>query len=302
MAGHGIPRTLERLRRHWRWGRTQGFRRLIEEDRLDPITRTRQSLEKRRWRREHDIAPNAVPVFLLGVQRSGTNMLVHGLEEAPEFEVRNENDRRAFEDFRLRPIPVIERLVAGSGHRYVLMKPLCDSHRAIELLDRLATPSAGRAIWAYRSVDGRVRSAVAKFGSANLEALTAIAGGQGDDLWQAGGLSSSNRSLIESLDYSTMSAESAAALFWLIRNSLYFELGLEQRSDVLLVSYEHLVDDPEAAMRRVCAFLELEYRPEFTQHIDARAAHGRPPLVLDPEIRRLCDDLEARLETSLNRA
>src|SRR5260221_7383879 len=236
MAGRHLSRTLERLRRHWRWGRTQGFRRLIEEDRLDPITRTRQSIEKRRWRRAHDIAPNAVPVFLLGVQRSGTNMLVHGLEEAPEFEVRNENDRRAFVEFRLRPIPVIERLVAGSGHRYVLLKPLCDSHLAVELLDRLGTPSAGRAIWAYRSVDGRVRSAVSKFGSANLEALAAIASGRGDDLWQAGGLSTANRSLIESFDYGSMSAESAAPLFWLVRKSLYLELGLHPRSDVLLRS------------------------------------------------------------------
>jgi len=115
----GARRTLERIRRHWRWGRQQGFGRLIEEDQLNPVTRLRLASSKRRWRRQHHVAPNAVPVYLIGLQRSGTNMVARGLEEAPEFEVRNENDRAAFERFQLRPDPVIRDLVARSGPRFV---------------------------------------------------------------------------------------------------------------------------------------------------------------------------------------
>jgi hypothetical protein len=286
----------ERVRRHWRWGRTEGFGRLIEEDQLDPVSRIRRAAEKRRWRRSHAVAPNAMPVFVLGLQRSGTNMIVRGLEEAPEFEVRNENDGGAFDDFQLRPLPVVRRLVASSGHRFVLLKPLCDSHRAAELLDDLGAPTAGRAIWAYRAMDDRVRSAVSKFGSANREALAAIANGGGDSLWQAGGLSADSRSLIRRFDYGTMSPESAAALFWLVRNSLYFELGLDRRPDVLLVSYGAMVSDSRAEMSRICDFLDLSYRPELDSHVDARAAPGRAPLAIDAEVRRLCDELTARLE------
>ena len=294
----GARRTLERIRRHWRWGREQGFGRLIEEDQLNPVARMRLSASKRRWRRAHRIAPNAVPVYLIGLQRSGTNMIARGLDEAPEFEVRNENDGAAFQRFQLRPDPVIRELVARSGHRYVLFKPLCDSHRAVDLLDGMHTPSPGRAIWAYRDVDGRVRSSLAKFGASNLAALRRIAAGDGAGMWQAGGLSPAQLELVRELVSDQTSPETAAALFWYLRNALYFELGLERRADVLLVGYGAMVADPAAEMGRICAFLDLPYRPTLHSHVDARAAGARPPLEIDARVRALCDELTARLDAA----
>ena len=126
-----------------------------------------------------------MPIFLVGLQRSGTNMLARALETSPEFEVHNENDSRAFDRFRLKPDLVIRNLVASSAHRYILFKPLIDSHRINGLLDQLATPTPGRALWVYRSVEGRTRSAIAKFGDNNLWVLRAIAAGRTDGLWQA---------------------------------------------------------------------------------------------------------------------
>src|SRR5438105_2410693 len=86
-----------KIMRHWYWGRTQGFGRLIEEDQLNPVDRFTSAYGKWRWRHQHGGAPGtAVPVYLVGLQRSGTNMLVRGLEQSPEFEVHNENDPKAF--------------------------------------------------------------------------------------------------------------------------------------------------------------------------------------------------------------
>ena len=142
-----LPRTqrlAHRVERHWRWARSQGLRRLIEEDQLDPIARLRMDARRRRWVRGHVVAPGtAVPVYLVGLQRSGTNMVVRSLEGSPEFEVHNENDQLAFDRFLLRPDPVIRSLVGASPHRYVLFKPLCDSHRVDRLLDGLGTASPG---------------------------------------------------------------------------------------------------------------------------------------------------------------
>lgn len=292
----GLQWLLLRLRRHWRWAREQGFGRLIEEDELNPLARVSRAAGKWRWRRAHAVAPTAVPVFLVGVQRSGTNMIVRGLEAAPEFQVYNENDRRAFERFRLRPLPTIRALVERSGHRYVLFKPLCDSHRTGELLDELGAHSPGRAVWAYRSFDGRVRSALAKFGSNNLVVLREIAAGRGDHLWQAQGLSDESLDLIRSFDYDRMNAESASALFWYVRNALYFELGLHERDDVMLVSYDAFVADTEATMRAVCAFLAFPFHPRLTAHVEARDAPLQRPLEIDPEIRSRCEALEGRLD------
>ena len=289
----GASRLRRRVGRHVRWAREQGVGRLIEEDQLNPLERIPLALTKRRWRRAHQVAPNAVPVFVVGVQRSGTNMLVRGVERSPEFEVRNENDGEAFDRFRLRPDPEIRALVEHSGHRYVLFKPLIDSHRVPRLLE-LGTPSPGRAIWAYRDVDGRVRSSVAKFGDSNLQALRRIAAGD-TSIWQAGALSRERLELLSSLDLGAMTAESGAALFWWLRNQLYFDLGLHARADVALARYEATVEDPEAAVRRICRFLEFPFRPELAAHVDRRAASTRPPLSLDARVRELCDALQERL-------
>ena len=293
----GLRHLAGKAARHWRWARSDGWSRLAEEDDLRPLSRASRAVRKWRWRRTHGVeAGTAAPVWLVGVQRSGTNMVVRGLEASPEVEVRNENDGKAFDRFRLRPDPVLRDLVLASRHRYVLFKPLCDSHRVDHLLDDVTTPSPGRAIWAYRDVDGRVRSALAKFGDTNLRVLTDIAAGRGLDRWQAQRLSPESIELIRSFDWATMSPASAAALFWYVRNALFFELGLDERHDVLLSSYDALVADPGAGTRALASFLKLEWHPGLAAHIERRDAAAPPPLDLHPRVLERCDELQKRLD------
>jgi Sulfotransferase domain len=291
--------TAGRVRRHLHWARTQGLGRLVEEDDLNPLTRASRQLMKWRWRRAHGaVAGSAAAVLVIGLQRSGTNMVVRGLERAPEFEVYNENHPAAFDRFRLRPVGEVRRLVEGSRHPYVLLKPLCDSHRAVELLDALGTRSAPRALWVYRSPEGRARSAVAKFGDQNLRMLRELAEGRGRDRWQAQGLSPHSLELIERLDWSTVDAVSAAALFWYVRNRLYFDLGLDRREDVLLVSYDAMVADPPAEMRRMCSFLGFPYRPRLVAGIGTRRPVTAPTVALQADIATRCAELADRLEAA----
>jgi hypothetical protein len=294
---HWASYTARRVLRHVRWLRTQGVARLVEEDQLNPLDRAAMAATKWSWRLTHRSRPDgAAAVFLVGLQRSGTNMLVRGLERAPEFEVYNENHSAAFWRFRLRPDPLIRRLIDSSRHPYVLLKPLCDTHRTPELLDELGTRLPGRALWAYRSVDGRTRSALAKFGDANLRVLGQIAAGGGQDRWEAQRLSPDSLELVASFDWAATSAASAAALFWYVRNRLYFELGLAHRPDVLLVSYDAMIHDPAAEMRRICAFLDFPYQARLTAHIAPRHPAQPEPLEIDPRIRARCDELTAELD------
>jgi hypothetical protein len=284
-------------RRHWHWFRSEGLSRLVEEDDLNPWLRTTRAVRRWRWRRSHDLAAGtARPVWVVGVQRSGTNLVLRALGASGEFEIRNENDGAAFDDFMLRDDKVVERLVRDGRQRFVLFKPLCDAHRTDELL-ALPTATPGRAVWIYRSVDGRARSAVAKFGDANRRALADIAAGRAGDAWQAQRLSPETRQLIAGFDYSSMTPESAAALFWLARNRLFFELGLHEREDVLLSSYDQLLAEPDATIRRLCDFLGAECDPRMIPEVAARRPTDR--LDLDPRIRAACDELEHRLGAAL---
>ncbi len=284
------------VRRHLVWARTEGLGRLIEEDQLNPIDRSAVWLSKWRWRLANPRPPGGAAVFLVGLQRSGTNMIVRGLERSPEFAVYNENHRAAFDRFQLRPDTAVRQLVERSRHPYVLLKPLCDSDRITQLLDHLGTSLPRRALWVYRSVDGRVRSAVSKFGDSNLQVLRQVAAGGGRDRWQARSLSQDSLGRLARLDWAQLSPESAAAMFWYVRNRLFFELGLEQRPDVLLVSYDAMVRDPEAEMHRITDFLDFPYDPRLIAHIAPRASAAAAPLDLDPRVRAWCDELAAALD------
>lgn len=289
---------MRKVLKHVQWARTEGLARLVEEDRLDPRDRVRLAVGKARWRHRHGVQPGeAVPVYVVGLQRSGTNMLLRGLDEAPEMEVRGENDRAAFERFRLRSDAVVQDLVVASRHQAVLFKPICDSHRVAELLD-LPRPRPGRALWVYRDVEGRARSEVSKFGRANLMALQAIADGRGADIWQGQALTPDTTALIRSLDPHEMGEHTAAALFWVVRNELYFQLGLDAREDVLLVSYDAFAAAPQTEMRRICTFLGFSYRPELCEHVNQRATHGTGSLVIDPRVRALATAMEQQLEAA----
>jgi len=291
----------QKAARHLRWARQDGVSSLIEEDDLRPLHRATRAWRKWRWRRSSGVAAGtAMPVWLVGVQRSGTNMVVRGLEESPEVEVHNENDGAAFERFRLRPDPVVRRILLASRHRYVLFKPLCDSHRVDELL-ALDTPTPGRAIWAYRGVDGRVQSALDKFGDTNLRVLTEIASGRGADRWQAQRLSDDSVELIRSFDWTSMTPASAAALFWYVRNRLFFDLGLDRRNDVLLSSYDALVAAPESGTKALATFLGMEWDPGLATHIERRDGGQPVRLDLDSRVRQRCDELGSRLDAIATR-
>lgn len=286
---------VRKVRRNWQLGRTQGWARLIEEHDVNPVVIGRRALRKARWRwTNRNRQMPATPVFLIGVQRSGTNMLAHGLDEAPEFQVYNEGNAMAFRNFRLRSLHTVESLIERSWAEFVLFKPLCDSHRAREILDRFQ-PRA-RAIWAYRDVDGRVRSALAKLHKSNLRVLRAYAAGESQDAWQVQGVSPENADFIRSFSFDRLSADSAAALFWYIRNSLYFEMSLDQRDDTMLASYNYLLAEPERVGRALCTFLGLDYRGELIAHVESRRPAWKEPLAIDDRIREQCVKLQKRLD------
>lgn len=284
-----------RVRRHLTWARTEGVAALVEEKRLNLAERTRVALAKRRWRHRHGVAPGAAtPVFVVGLQRSGTNMLLRGLDCAPEFEVHNESDRRVFRRYQLRSEDVVRDIVRASRHRYVLFKPLCDSHRVPELL-ALPGLAAGKAIWIYRDVDDRARSTIAKFGDSDLQAMRCVAAGDSERFWQGQRLSDETLRRLRTFRYDTMTRETAAALLWYARNSLFFDLGLDRRPDVLLLCYDLLVADPERVGRELCRFLGMPWRQELFAHVQRRHP-SRRPLPIDPAARELCDQMGARLD------
>ncbi|HEY7704678.1 MAG TPA: sulfotransferase domain-containing protein [Acidimicrobiia bacterium] len=293
----GFDRGLAIVVRNWYWARTHGFADLLEEHDLNPLVRLPRDARKLAWRVSRRTEPGrAQPVLLLGAQRSGTNMVTYGLAMAPQVQVHNEGDRRAFERYRLRPPEVLARIVGSSRHEFVLFKPLEDSHRAVELLDEVGWNRPARALWVYREVDGRARSAVAKFGDSNLRVLKKRAASPGFRSWQLDGLSPESAALLDSFDPGCLSALDGAALFWLVRNRIFFEHGLDRREDVLLVSYDRFIADPAPVMARICEFLGIPFTEALISHVERRASRASQISEISPPIHELCDQLRLRLD------
>jgi len=228
-------------------------------------------------------------------------MLLQALGKCPAVEVHNESaDSAAFFGWKLRGDEVVRSLVVASRNRLVAFKPLDDSHRVIHLMTGLGTPSQGRAIWIYRQMEGRVRSTLARWPAGDHRVfLQRIA--EGREHWQSSGFSSDSLQLVRSFDYDDMTQESAEALRWHLRNLFFFELGLAGRKDVALVSYDRLVSDPETFLRMLCGFLGITFHPRMTAGIAARPRSTSSDLDIDNRIRVLCDDMQRRLDSELER-
>lgn len=285
---------LVRIRRQFDWMRSQGIRRVTEEKHLQPLETAAQIRDRWSYRRDHGQPGQAGAIWLLGLQRSGTNMVVAGFRNHPAVEIRSENNRAAFVDYRLRDLAAVARLVDNSRHSHVLLKPLSDAHRAIDLLQLDAGGRPGRAVWMVRSVEGRVRSALARFGDAANLALHQIA--DGGSPWQGEGISASSRRHIGDQVRRGLDDATAQALLWYVRNQIFFELGLDRRDDTILIRYEDLLADPAVTMRRICEHVELDFRPRLVGHIERRPPATQKPLDIDPVVAELCADLTARLD------
>ena len=287
-------------RRNVGWIRSQGWAALAEEHGWRPVERARIAARRAAWHRRHAGLPGSARALLLvGLQRSGTNMVVRGLARNPAVEVRNENDRRAFQRYRLRSDAEIADLVARSRSRVVLLKPLCDSHRVADLLDGAlagATTTPRRAVWVYRDAAGRAASSVAKFGDGNRRVLAELAAGRGEHRWQLQRLSADSVALVRRLDPETLSPESGAALLWYLRNRLLFELGLATRDDLLVLSYRQVLSDPAATSRALSAFAGIDPEPASWAGVAPRASPLGRPLALDPDVAERCLALEADLD------
>ena len=108
-------------------------------------------------------------------------------------------------------------------------------------------------------------------------------------------LSEETLELIRKVDPASLSPESGAALFWYARNALLFDTGLYTRPDVMVVSYDALVQAPQETMQPLCRFLGMDFDPAYAAHVDARAAHGRR-VEIDDTVRAACDELTQRLD------
>jgi len=273
--------------------------RVFNLDARSLLTRGRRRallLGKSVWQRLPPRSAPAMHVFVAGMQRSGTNMVMDVMERSLRTDVYHENDPRAFERFQMREEAVIRDLTARSRAPFFVIKALCELDRLPALMDSFAP---ARTLWVLRDFEDVVNSATRSFRNFPAQ-LSRLVKDRNSNQWRGRGMSDDTHAQLRTLFHEAMNEDTAAALTWYYRNILFFEQGLDRDPRVLLVSYEKLVTEPEAQFRRIFEFLEIPYTPWISRIVFASSIRRRPPPPIEPAVRELCEDLARRFQHCLD--
>ncbi len=256
---------------------------------------------KARHRRGRPGPKTKQAVFLVGCQRSGTDMSLYVLDRCMDVDGFNEDHPSAFVRCRLKPSLIIERLVERSGAPHVVFKPVCDSHRVAALLD---AHQPSRAVWLYRDYRDVANSSVNRWGDFNLRHLRDLSAGGGSwgwSQWNREWLTEDAMAEVREAVNEGLTPFGAAAIYWYLQNRYYFTQDLSQRGDVGVFRYRDLVTRPREEFGRMCAFLGIGFTEAMATAVHARSVHKGRTIDLDPRIRELCDRMLARLDVEAER-
>ncbi|WP_246265702.1 sulfotransferase [Aromatoleum diolicum] len=231
-------------------------------------------------------------VFVAGMQRSGTNMLMDRLERSFLTDVYHERDPRAFDNYRMRDRATIRELISHSRAPAFVIKALCELEQLHGLMDEFAP---AKTLWIVRDYRDAVRSALASFGNFTRQVQRIVADRTVND-WRAAGMSEATHLMVGKLWHPGMSEASAAALIWYFRNTLFFEQGLDHDARVRLIAYESLVQNPETECRSIFEFLEIPFTRDITRGVFSTSIRHRPLSEIEEPVAELCEGLARRFE------
>lgn len=253
-------------------------------------------------------APKRI-VFIFGCQRSGTTMLVHCFRRDQRSSLYGEGGL-ANKSLRLRPYSEIEQIIARDKATLIVAKPIVESQHAVKLLDYF---DQARAIWMYRDYRDVADSSLRKFGTEstfrNLQPIVERARGshparegRPDDgySWASENVSEHTQEIVARYFSEDMPIYDAKALFWYVRNILFFEQKLDQDPRTTLCRYKDIVSRPQQVMQNVYRFLQVDYPGDhITVDIHQRSVGVGNKAEIGEDIRHLCDDLMSKLDETL---
>jgi len=281
---------------------------------LGRIARTGIEHARAEWRHRADGAqpgPDAV-LLILGCQRSGTTLVTRVLDRDPAFKVYPEQSPLTLfdvsEHLRLPAVPRVASRIAASRHPVVVLKPLVESQNAAALLSGLRGELAtfGTRIfglWMFRHWADVARSNLARFGRdngiRNLRRVMARRAGE----WRSEHVSDETHRVVVEHFSESMDPHDAAALFWWVRNTHFFELGLADRRDLRTCRYEELVAEPERILRGVYRLMGRPFPGAHAVRGVSTASVGLGSgVAFSPGIAARCDEMLDRLSTAHEKA
>lgn len=234
-----------------------------------------------------------IPVFVFGCQRSGTRVPMEVMEHSEDIISYREGEPEAFNGNNLKDLIIIKELINKSHFKFVAFKPICESHRADELLDKLEN---SKGLWVYRNYKDVVKSRIRKWKD-GLRNITLIAS-ENRELagWRLGGLSREKIDLVKELYRKNLASADGHALMYYLRSSLYFDLGLDERKDIMLIRYEDAVNNPKIYFQNIFQFIGCKFNKQYAKTIYNTSVRKSRSEKINYEIERLCETVQEKLD------
>ena len=233
----------------------------------------------------------ALRIFVAGVHRSGTNMLMDILDASFETSVFHENDSRAFDNYIMREPRVIRSLIEHSRASVVVVKALHEAHRMRALLEDFA-PAKG--LWMIRYFADSVNSNLKRF-PGNRNDLDAIVNDRRAGDWRGLGMADETYRIVKQHYRREMNDASANALFWYYRNQLFFDQGFDSDPRVLAIEYEELVRAPEPVIDVIAPFIGICASERMKRVSHSESVRKNLPPDIAPDVKALCEAMQQRL-------
>jgi hypothetical protein len=239
-----------------------------------------------------------VILFIIGCQRSGTNLLARIFERDFNTTVYDEHHKKVVyldeqRKLRLKPLDVVKRVIDHQGAPLAILKPLVETQNALELLNYFDN---SKAMWLYRHYQDVAASNLKLFGIDNgIKNLRPIVANETEN-WRSQHVSPQVRTIVLKHFSEEMKPYDAAALFWFVRNSLFFELNLKENPRVMMCKYETLVAEPAENVKKIYNFIDCDFPGEkLVAEVKSTSVGRGKRIELSPEIESLCQDLLEKL-------
>lgn len=231
-------------------------------------------------------------VFVSGVHRSGTNMIMKFLNKSLLCEVFMESDKRAFDNYMMRDKETISALIRDSGCRVVIVKALHEAHLLGELLNDFGP---AKAIWMYRDYNDVVNSITTRWPQ-NRNSYDKIVEALDNSDWRCGGIAEATLARIRQNYDPDDNNATANAWFWYWRNMIFFDLNFHENRNVILVKYDDFVKNSDRIGNLICNFLGITLTSSMTRVPNTNSIKKSPQQSISPACLEACHEMQTWLD------
>lgn len=195
---------------------------------------------------------------------------------------------------RLNPLEEVSRVIYRDRAGLIVLKPLVESQNILKLLDHFP---GSLALWMYRNYSDVVASHIKRWGNdIGFTNLMPLMKNESEN-WRAEGISSYIRDLIKSHYTDNIGPSDACTLFWVLRNSIYFQLNLDVNDRVLICKYEDLVTDPLHTVKEIYGHLERPFPgKDVIRDVHTTSLGRGDAMEISPEIKDIADHYQNKLD------